>query len=311
MLQEFGTFPNLPLSAKKQLPNCSAVYFVAAQDQVLYVGLTTNLRNRWQNHHRFPQLEAIGKQGEVRIFWLVCAQHQLPELERQYIDHYCPVLNQSKVPLQQFVPSAEILSLSLKKLSDQLLGFGISVATDYQLKTLVLRYLAADSETRLATTTVRKTLQAINKRPDSLLKWTETTRRKDGAHWQTKCNGIEVRLIPLFGERIMHNPSMYEIMREKCFGTADSIPMPEYRAMRQAVKSIPLRERRLLAQRSKIGSQLFPLECDAQFHSIAGIDILCLTESQLQTLLAESPALRLHYPAISAIDSDPVPRRGF
>lgn len=143
MLEDFRTLPNLTLSAKQQLPECSAIYFAVAKEQVLYVGLATNLRNRWRNHHRLPQLEAIGKKCEVRIFWLTCVQGQLPMLERQYIEHYCPVLNQSKVPVRQFTPSAETLSLSLKKLSDRLICFGVCRASDRELKKLVMCYLAA------------------------------------------------------------------------------------------------------------------------------------------------------------------------
>ena len=310
-LEEFGTLPNLALSDKQQLPECSAIYFAVAQDQVLYVGLATNLRNRWRSHHRLPQIETIGKRYEVRLFWRTCAHSQLPMLERQYIDHYCPVLNQSKVPIRQFAPSAKTLSLSLKKLSDRLLCYGVCKASNHRLKTLFLGYLAAHSETRLATTTVRRTLQSINKNPNNLLKWTETTRRKDGAHWQTKCNGIEIRLMPRFGERITHNPSMYKLLSEKRFGTATSIPMLEYKAMRAAVKAMSLKERLALANGLQLGPQLFPLACGAQFHPIAGIEILCLRDAALQTLLTELPNLRAQYPAIEAVDCDPVPLLSF
>ena len=311
MLEEFGTLPNLPFSAKQQLPECAAIYFAIAQDQVLYIGLAINLRNRWRNHHRLPQIATIDKKCEVRIFWLTCAQSQLPVLERQYIEHYCPVLNQSKVPVRQFAPSAQMLSLSLKKLSDRLIGFGVCKASDLKLKTLILFYLSAPSETRLATMTVRRTLQSINKKPNSLLKWRETTRRKDAAHWQTKCNGIEVRLAPQVGERIMHNPSMYQLLSEERFGAAPSISMLEVKAMREAVKAMSLKERQSLASSSQLGSKLFPLACGAQFRPIAGIEILCLRHSSLQTLLTELPHLRVQYPAIEAIDDDPVPLLNF
>ena len=76
MLQEFGTLPNLRLSERAILPECSAIYFVIARDQVLYVGLAINLRNRWQNHHRFPQLAVLNKRCEVRLFWLSYPQNQ-------------------------------------------------------------------------------------------------------------------------------------------------------------------------------------------------------------------------------------------
>lgn len=306
MLQEFGTLPSLKLSEKQRLPEYAAIYFVIARDQVLYVGLATNLRNRWQNHHRFPQLERINKRYEVRLFWLACHQSELNELERQYIDYYCPVLNQTKIPEQKIIPSFQMLTLSLKKLNERVIAFGVCPANNQQLKTLVLGYLAAYSEIRLATTTLRKTLQAITKKPNSLFRWTEVVRRRDGAHWWTRCNGIEVQLIPWFEERIMHNPSMYEVMQEKRFGAWTSISMPEYEAMRQEVRDMPFLERLTIARDSIIGQKIFPLECGAQFCSVSGVEILCLTDDQLQALLSQYPHIQKQYPTICAIKSDPV-----
>ena len=243
MLQEFVTLPNLKLSERQRLPECSAIYFVIARDQVLYVGLATNLRNRWQTHHRLPQLEAVNQRSEVRLFWLSCAQNQLPDLERQYIEYYCPTLNQTKVPERQIVPSFQMLTLSLKKLNERVLVFGVCAADNQRLKTLILGYLADWRETRLATTTLRKSLQAITRKPNSLFRWTEVVRRRDGAHWWTRCNGIEIRLIPWFEKRVMHNPSLYEVMAEKRFGARTSIPLPEYEAMRQEVRAMSFTDR--------------------------------------------------------------------
>lgn len=311
MLQEFGTLPNLRLSERQRLPECSAIYFAIARDQVLYIGLATNLRNRWQNHHRLSQLEAINKRCEVKLFWLSCAQNQLNELERQYIEYYCPTLNQTKVPERQIVPSSQVLTLSLKKLNDHILGFGVCPANNQRLKTLLLGYLADYREIRLATTTVRKTLQAITRKPNSLFRWTEIIRRRDGAHWRTRCNGIEIQLIPWIKERIMHNPSMYEVMEETRFGARTSIPVVEYEAMRQEVKVMSFTERLELARSSKIGQKLFPLECGAKFCAVSGVEILCLTDHQLQVLLSEHSHLQEQYPTICAINSDPIPMLGF
>ena len=311
MLEDFRTLPNLTLLDKQQLPECSTVYFAVAKGQVLYIGRANNLRDRWRNHHRLPQLETISKKCEVRIFWLVCEKSQLSMLEQQYIEHYCPLLNQSKVPVRQFTPSAKTLSLSLKKLSSRLICFGVWQPSARGLKTLVLCYLAAHSETRLATTTVRRTLQSMNKKPNSLLKWTETTSRKEGAHWQTKCNGVEIRIIPWFRERITHNPSIYELLYERRFGTATSVPMSEYKAMREAAKVMSLKERLSLANSSQLGLQLFPLACGSQFRSIAGVEILCLRETSLRSLLTEFPHLRAQYSTIEAVNSDPVPPLNF
>ena len=109
----------------------------------------------------------------------------------------------------------------------------------------------------------------------------------------------------------MHNPSMYELLYEKSFGTATSIPMSNYKVMRETAKAMPLEERLSIANSSQIGSQLFPLACGAQFSSIAGVDILCLSDASLRSLLTEFPNLQAQCPTIKAIDSDPVPLLGF
>lgn len=308
MLQEFSTLPNLKLLERQRLPECSAIYFAIARDQILYVGLATNLRNRWHNHHRLPQLEAVNKRCEVTLFWLNCAQNQLNELERQYIEYYCPTLNQTKVPERQIVPSFQMLTLSLMKLNKRVFAFGVCPADTQQLKTLVLGYLADYREIRLATTTLRKSLQAITRKPNSLFRWTEVVRRRDGAHWWTRCNGIEIHLIPWFEECLMYNPSMYRVMHEKRFGGWAAIPMPEYESMRQEVEAMSLIERLELARSSEVGQKLFPLECEAQFRTVSSVEILCLTDSQLQVLLSEHSHLKQQYPKICTISGDPVPR---
>lgn len=311
MLQEFSVLPSLRLSEKQALPECSAIYFAIARDQVLYVGLASNLKNRWQNHHRFPQLEAISQRCEVRLFWLTCPQKELNELERQYIEYYCPVLNQTKVPEQRIIPSFQMLTLSLNKLNERVIGLGTCSATDQQLKLLILGYLAAVSEIRGATTTIRTTLKSITKKPHSLFRWTESVRRQDGAHWQTRCNGIEIRLIPCLGERIMHHPSMDLVMNKIDFGDQSSIPMSDYQAMQSKVRAMSFKERLAVARDSDLGQKMFPLECGAQFYPVSDVDILCLTEEQLKSVLSERPAFQARYPNIEAIQTDPVPKLEF
>ncbi len=311
MLQEFNTFPNLKLSERQRLPECSSIYFATARDQVLYIGLAKNLRNRWQNHHRLPQLEAINKRCEVRLFWLGCGQDQLSDLERNYIEYYCPTLNQTKVPERQIIPSFQLLTLSLQKLSDRVIGFGICPSENKRLKTLTLFYLADGREIRLATTNLRKTLQAITRKPNSLFRWTEFERLKDGARWRTRCNGIEIQLIPWFGEHLIHNPSMYGVLFEKRFGSRNSISLTEDKTIREEIKAMPFRERLELARNSKIGQNLFPLECGAEFRTISRVEILCLTSSQIQTVFSKHGRLQDQYANICPIESDPVPMLEF
>ncbi len=109
----------------------------------------------------------------------------------------------------------------------------------------------------------------------------------------------------------MHNPSLYEVMAEKRFGAWTSIPRTEYEAMRQEVRAMSFTDRLDLARSSALGQQLFPLECGAQFRTVSGVKILCLTDNQLQALLSEHSHLQEQYPNLSVIDSDPVPMLGF
>lgn len=312
MLQEYGTLPNLKLVERQKLPSSSAIYFAIASEQVLYVGQARNLNDRWRNHHRCPQLEAVNKRSEVRLYWLDCYPDILNDLERQYIEHYCPTLNQTKVPQRQIVPSFRMLTQSLQKLNRRIIGFGVCPASDRQLKILLLGYLADYREVRKATTNVRQSLQAITRKPNSLFRWSETLRRRDGAQWQTRCNGIEIRLVPWFEEWIGHNPSMYEVMEEQRFriGWKD-IPMTEYEAMRQEVRAMSFVDRWELAKNSPIGRRLFPLECGAHFIKVSSVDTLCLQEEQLRELLLRDSYLQQQYPTIQAITSDPVPTLGF
>ncbi|MCC5623641.1 hypothetical protein, partial [Nostoc sp. CHAB 5715] len=73
------------------------------------------------------------------IFWLNCLPIQLNELERQYIQYYCPTLNQSKIPQKKLLPSFQMLTLSLKKLNERVLVFGVCPASEkLPLKTIVI-----------------------------------------------------------------------------------------------------------------------------------------------------------------------------
>lgn len=87
---------SLPLADRGQLPSVSAIYFVLKDDQVLYIGETSNLYQRWLAHHRWNQLQA--KAEQVRIAWLECSKISLlSEIEKALIKHFQPSLNNSVV----------------------------------------------------------------------------------------------------------------------------------------------------------------------------------------------------------------------
>jgi|ERR1041385_150240 predicted GIY-YIG superfamily endonuclease len=84
---------------RHELPEIPAIYFVVSElTGLLYIGKANCLKERWQSHHRFDQLS---KYHEVRINWITfpnITSDQLMALEREYIEYFMPVLNQTPVP---------------------------------------------------------------------------------------------------------------------------------------------------------------------------------------------------------------------
>lgn len=80
--------PMLPIESKASLPPCAACYLVIANNEVIYVGQTTNLYRRWLSHHRYKELQLL---SNVQICWLqVSDPSVLPQMEKSLIDHFEP-----------------------------------------------------------------------------------------------------------------------------------------------------------------------------------------------------------------------------
>lgn len=85
------TLPSLPLTERSRLPSCAAIYFALSNEEIFYIGRTTNLRQRWTVHHLLKQL--LSKKL-VRVAWLECSDtNLLPEIEAALIDYFKPLLN--------------------------------------------------------------------------------------------------------------------------------------------------------------------------------------------------------------------------
>lgn len=84
--------PFLPLLRRTELPRTSAIYFaIDSLGQIQYIGQSTNLRQRWANHHRHPELDAI---GNINIAWLEISDPSLlREVEEALIEHFDPPFN--------------------------------------------------------------------------------------------------------------------------------------------------------------------------------------------------------------------------
>lgn len=100
--------PSLPLKERSNLPDCSAIYFVIADDNVVYIGKAASLASRWVNHHKWSELKKID--CPVKIAWLECSNAKLlDDIETALIEQFRPKLNIakckfSKKELRGYVP---------------------------------------------------------------------------------------------------------------------------------------------------------------------------------------------------------------
>ncbi|MHC5778947.1 GIY-YIG nuclease family protein [Nostoc sp.] len=61
--------PFVSFQERKILPASSGIYFaISSNDKILYIGRSTNLRNRWKSHHREVQLKSQSE--DIRLAWL-------------------------------------------------------------------------------------------------------------------------------------------------------------------------------------------------------------------------------------------------
>jgi hypothetical protein len=100
--------PSLSLLERYSLPSCCAIYFVLLGEQVLYVGRSINLAQRWLSHHRWNQLTQT--YPTARIAWVECSDSELlPKLEAALIERFSPKLNgeplEGLVAIRIFMPS--------------------------------------------------------------------------------------------------------------------------------------------------------------------------------------------------------------
>ena len=93
---DLNSLPSVELESKSELPEQSAIYFaIDSQGAIQYIGRSSNLKNRWINHHRFNQLKSL---GGVRIAYLFLDLDLLPSVEKALIEWFKPALNNSDSP---------------------------------------------------------------------------------------------------------------------------------------------------------------------------------------------------------------------
>lgn len=142
---EWKSWLSLPLEQRAQLPIQPGIYIIVdAEDEVWYVGRSTNLNARWngKQHHRYQQLSRTNNKRSYRIHWRIFPAEQLGNEEQRYIDLLKPHLNYSRVKTyarRAIQPSDEIARL-LKTINKKTLLFP-------DIRSVVLGYYTELDET--------------------------------------------------------------------------------------------------------------------------------------------------------------------
>jgi excisionase family DNA binding protein len=94
-LKAVQMLPSCPIDSRGYLPSASAIYFLMRGGECLYVGKSTNLRNRWNSHEKLMEVESI--EG-LRLAWQPMPEKQLDFVERKMIVALKPKFNYNLVP---------------------------------------------------------------------------------------------------------------------------------------------------------------------------------------------------------------------
>ena len=112
--------PSLPLLSRRQLPDCTATYFILDSDTkaVLYIGVTKNLLRRWTNHHKMKDIPR-----SALITWIEVEDLNIARaVEYKLIKKFKPVLNNGYNPVPPNPAGIRILrqkaGVSFKEVAD-------------------------------------------------------------------------------------------------------------------------------------------------------------------------------------------------
>lgn len=83
-------FPYVRLDDRANLPKIAGVYFALQGEDVLYVGQSYNIRQRWERHHKTAQLEDI---GGITIHYIKSDGRSLFQQEAEWMNFCRPLLN--------------------------------------------------------------------------------------------------------------------------------------------------------------------------------------------------------------------------
>ncbi len=95
------------LSSFKSIPKEAGCYVLTTfEDNILYIGLSDNLFERFQKHLKNPEKTNPTKEGKtVWFYYTLYNQNNLPKLERTWLNQFnaihgqLPILNKNNSPI--------------------------------------------------------------------------------------------------------------------------------------------------------------------------------------------------------------------
>lgn len=89
-MQHPKDFSGVTLENKSKLPSIAGIYFAVQGEDVLYIGQSYNIRQRWERHHKYGQLSEL--EG-ITIHYLESDGRPLLQQESEWLNLYRPPLN--------------------------------------------------------------------------------------------------------------------------------------------------------------------------------------------------------------------------
>jgi DNA-binding Xre family transcriptional regulator len=80
----------LPISERKNLPETSGLYFVISGEEIIYIGVSINLKQRWLTHHKLKTILCF---NFLKIAYILLERGDLSISEKEAIDYFRPKLN--------------------------------------------------------------------------------------------------------------------------------------------------------------------------------------------------------------------------
>lgn len=103
MRVEVSALPFVTFGQRAGMPNDPAIYFILGErDEVLYVGRSVRLRQRWEAH---PQKMPAAALGARRVAWHLVDEAALVDAELAMIRQFRPPLNANGLPVDLTGPA--------------------------------------------------------------------------------------------------------------------------------------------------------------------------------------------------------------